>query len=79
MSFSQLWGGGGSSVSSPSYSDSERDVVHIAFSVTTAAYDSVVIKVRDQPHISFPVGVIGINQSTLIKYDLFLLCHFSFN
>ena len=59
--------GGGDSVSSPSYSDSERDVAHAAFSVTTATHDSGGIKGRDQPHVSFPVGVRGINQSTLIK------------
>ena len=58
--------GGGDSVSSPSYSDSEIDVVHAAFSVTTATHYSGGRKGGYQ-HVSFPVGVKGINQSTLIK------------
>ena len=78
MSVDQLWGGS-NSVSSTSYSDSERDVVHAAFYLTNATHDSGIRKVRDQPHIYFPVGVIGINRSTLTKWDLFLLCYFSCN
>ena len=42
-------GGGGNSLSPPSYSDSERDVVHATFSVTTATHDSGGIKGGDQP------------------------------
>ena len=60
-------GGGVNSVSSPSYSDSEIDVFHAAFSVTPATHGSGVIEVGDQPHASFLVVVRGINQSTLIK------------
>ena len=70
---------GGNYVRSPSYSDNERDVVHAAFFVTTATHDSGSRKGRDQPHVSFPVVVRGINQSTLIKKKIFLLCHFSCN
>ena len=47
MSFAQLCGG--DSVSSTSFSDSERDVVHTAFSVTTATHDIGGIKGGDQP------------------------------
>ena len=48
--------GGGDSMSSPSYSDSEIDVVHTAFSVTTATHDSGGRKGGDQPPVSSPVG-----------------------
>ena len=58
---------GGDSVSSPSYSDSERDMVHTAFSITTAINDSGRRKGGDQLHVYFPVGVRGINKSTLIR------------
>ena len=41
--------GGVNYVSSPSYSDSVRDVVHAAFSVTTDTHDSGSIKGGDRP------------------------------
>ena len=59
--------GGGNSVSYLSYSDSERYVVHTAFSVTTDTHDSGSIKFGDQPQVSFPVWARKINQYTLIK------------
>ena len=58
---------GVNSVSSPSYSESVRDVVHNAFYVTTATHGSGGRKGRDQPHVYFTVGLRWINQYTLIK------------
>ena len=65
--FSKLQGGGCNYVSYTYYLDSERYVVHAAFYVTTVTHDSGGRKGVDQPHISFPVVVRGINKSTLIK------------
>ena len=58
---------GGNCVIYLSYPDSEIDAVHAAFSVTIATHDSGGRKCGDQTHVSFPVGVRGINQFTLIK------------